>query len=423
MRAVALVLVPLLFAPLGAYADEPMAPERMVSSQEAMEYLPHVAYNSTRDEYLVVWHDKWDVVMVGQPYRRIMGRRFDRSGAPVGGIFVVSPLVDNRDRGQPAVAYDGSADRYLVVYLYDSSGSGADWDVRGRFLQGSGASAGGEFVIADTGKDEAAPEVAFSFLSNKYLVTWWTQRPTGSTVDGAIFAFGQTPGAFSIAAEAAEERVDPDVAYQPVGDNFLVAYTDGVDIYAKIVGANGTVGPEIGIAGWPDTESDPSVASCANFQYVVSWNSLVGPTDKEVYVRFLFGDGTIDGGPILIFGAAFREQHSDLACTHRDIDYLVAFEGQYSNEFGPFGIWGRRIAATKALRDEFDIRGVYIGETGDVATRPALAGGVSGWFVAWEYDRQGSTFQDIHGRVVWADEIFADGFEGGTTIHWSSTFP
>lgn len=53
----------------------------------------------------------------------------------------------------------------------------------------------------------------------------------------------------------------------------------------------------------------------------------------------------------------------------------------------------------------------------------SIAGGPVGWFVAWEHDRQGSSYQDIHGRLVWVEEIFADGFEGGTMINWSSHVP
>jgi hypothetical protein len=48
-------------------------------------------------------------------------------------------------------------------------------------------------------------------------------------------------------------------------------------------------------------------------------------------------------------------------------------------------------------------------------------GGLS-YLVAWEYDRAGTAYQDIHARLV-RPNLFADGFQSGNTVAWSQTVP
>lgn len=73
------------------------------------------------------------------------------------------------------------------------------------------------------------------------------------------------------------------------------------------------------------------------------------------------------------------------------------------------------------LAPEFGIREVNAGSTED-HTRPAVAAGkIGGFMVAWEYDRPGTSYQDIHGRGVTAP-FFTDGFESGTLSAWSASF-
>lgn len=408
-------LTTLLLLATPSLAAEAMAPEVTTSSQDRMEYLPQLAYNSLHDEYLVVWHD---LDAAASPARRILARRLDRYGRALSGTLVVSPTGDNRDRAQAAVAYDKVNDRYLLVYVFDFNGNGSDWDVRGRFLSWDALNRGSEFALGASGSNEWNPQVDYSYLSGKFLVAW-TLEPSGvnAAVRGALVTSGGMTE-FPIAASASGHRFRPDVAYQPYGDNFLVVYDSGLDVFGTIVTAAGAVGSEVAIAAWPGTESTPAVASCDNYQYVVVWQSAVGGAGNEVYARFLYGDGTIHTAPIHISGTTSNEQRPDIACIDGDIDYVVTYEQQYTN--AQYGISGRRITATQGLRPEFVIRGVGGGETG-VTFHPRVAGSEAGWLVTWEHQRQGSSYQDIHGRAVWS--LFADGFEWSGTGQWSSTMP
>jgi hypothetical protein len=56
--------------------------EVLVSGQAADEHLPRVAYNSSRDEFLVVWNDRWDFVVYPEPFQAASTGTARRSVAP-----------------------------------------------------------------------------------------------------------------------------------------------------------------------------------------------------------------------------------------------------------------------------------------------------------------------------------------------------
>ena len=117
-----------------------------------------------------------------------------------------------------------------------------------------------------------------------------------------------------------------------------------------------------------------------------------------------------------------REQKPDVTCSNESAEFLVAWESQYSSTTGPFGVDGRLVLPNRTLSPGFAVRYVYVGETTGVATTPAAVGGQQGYLVVWEHGRQGTSYQDIHGRMVWGS-LFSDGFESGNTNAWSSVFP
>ena len=110
-----------------------------------------------------------------------------------------------------------------------------------------------------------------------------------------------------------------------------------------------------------------------------------------------------------------------MTCRSGSAEFLTVWETQYSSTTGPFGIDGALVSPNGTLVPPFQVRTVYAGETG-VTTLPAAVGGQQGYLVVWEHDRQGTAFQDIHGRMVWGS-LFSDGFESGNTNAWSSVSP
>ena len=414
-RSLPLALACLLAVTSALCAEEAMAPEVTLSAQDCQEFWPAVAYNSSRDQYLVVWYED---CTAPTPHRRVLSRLLQVDGQPVdGSIVVVEPDGgDGHDRMQPAVAYDRVADRYLVVYGYDYAGDGSDWDIHGIFLAGAGnAMVGDEMTFAASGHHERAPVAAYSTISQKFMVSWHREDPVnGDSVWGATFAFGAAPTFFGVAT--AGNRSSPDLSYDPFADRFAVSYDSVTDVYGAMVDPTGGLGAETQTAATAELEFYSAVASCENWQHLVAWQAYDTPGgDYDLRARFLFGNGTYDGASFAVAGYGGDELNVDIACRFGDIDYLLVFESEWAGDV--FGIAGQRMRATKVARPYFDVRAPAGGETG-VGRHPAVAGGRTGWFAAWEHKRQGSPYSDIHGRVVW--ELFADGFEWGDTGCWSS---
>jgi len=403
------------------WADQAMGPEITVSELDNEQYMPHVAYNSLHDQYLVVWHNNWG------GSRDIYGQRLDGEGNLLTWVTISAGTYD---RAQPAVAYDEINDTYLVVWSYDFNGNGSDWELYGRLIPWNGPEPTMmEFPIESDSRSQLVSEVAFALAQQEFLVVW--NNDDGSTPLDVQGRRVSLDGSFPVnsmvsVASGTGDRTNPDIAYNLSRNEYLVTYDlAGADILATRLTAGGVVlgGGEFAIAAWPDAESRPTVAACRGGadQYFVAWQSTVGVNNNDIYGRFVTGDGVLDGAPIDFYYTSIDEQHPDVTCHTGIGEYLVVWEHQFSDTSGPFGIGGQRLTTSGVLSDHFKVRTVYIGETG-VCSRPATAAGEQGFLVAWEHDRQGTSYQDIHGRIVMLS-LFSDGFESGNTNAWSSTAP
>jgi hypothetical protein len=149
---------------------------------------PAVAYNATADEYLVVWYGDDDIDGNFEVY----AQRLDAStGAEIGiNDFRIGGGVFQDD--SPAVTYNPSADEYLVVWNGGGSGPDPEWEIYGQRLDGStGAEIGcDDFRISDTGVGWK-PAMAYNASADEYLVVWMSADGTGSVLDGAAEIYGQ----------------------------------------------------------------------------------------------------------------------------------------------------------------------------------------------------------------------------------------
>jgi hypothetical protein len=420
-----LVLGLVLLAVPVVEAQNAQSPEVVISDLPIDQYLPQVAYNSHRKEYFVVWHNVWPVQA-----RDIYGARVDHNGNLIA-QYVISSAV--KDRAQPSVAYDPQRDRYLVAWMFDSSGAGTDWDIYGRIVPWNGPSGSfPEFYINTWTSNQWTPKVEYAGTQQEFMVVWENEASgvpwylSGQRVDAATGNLVSTP--FTVVS-GSENRINHDLAYNQARNELLVVYqvvaNGGGDIYGVRMTASGAVlgGGEFGIAAWPDPEEDPTVgASRIGDTYVVAWHNVLSATDQDSYVRLVNGDGSLDGGPLLVAQTPVIEGNPDVACYPESTTCLVAWEQQYSSTVGPRGISARTVGLDHSLGAPFAPRPVFIGE--DInCYLPAIAGGSDGWLVAWEHDNDPSTpgNQNIHGVVAY--ELFADGFETGNTGRWSDVQP
>ena len=291
-----------------------------ISTIDNEKLLPAIAYNWKRQEYLVVWQNKWP------GNRDIYAQRISATGELLS-WFAVS--AGSNDRAQPSVAYDPVNDRYLVVWIYDYYGDGSDWDVYGRFIPALGPDAGlGEFAICDWKTSQWTPVVAYGRTQEEFMVVWANNQTTGvpwyisgRRIDAKTGNFPSTGSDITI-AHPSQHRINPDIAYNLKRNEYMVVWEQAAgsqDIWAlRMTGTATPVGGgEFAVAGWPDSEELPAVAACSGQdQYLVAWQSDVGTgkTDYAIYAWYLDGDGAKLGAPLVIDNTTSPEENVDIAC-------------------------------------------------------------------------------------------------------------
>ena len=118
-----------------------------------------LAYHTGRNEYLVVWTDTGDGTL--------HGRRLDTTAAVLAGAFPISPgpIV----QGYPAVAYDSHGAQYLALWqdYYEVS----DWDTYGGVVSGTGV-AGPKFTVSNAPEVQWYPALAHNSTLGEMLCVW-----------------------------------------------------------------------------------------------------------------------------------------------------------------------------------------------------------------------------------------------------------
>ena len=257
-------------------------------------YQPAVAYNWGHDEYLVVWHRER-----ASGGRDIVARRVTRHGE-LKSWFVVS--TGTGDRAQPDVAYNSTEDEYLVVWMEDVSGAGNRWAIKGRIIPWDGAGSNPELPISDhLTLSSREPSVAYdSFSDEEYLVIWnnfaveLQQTPTsvaGRRVngDGTI-----TEAAFVITADGFPHQSD--IVFINAADKYLVVW---VRVYAPPPGGTGNdiwggllyrepdgslvIGTPFSITHSTKHENRPAVSSNDEARFMVVFEYEFSDTDTDIY--------------------------------------------------------------------------------------------------------------------------------------------
>ena len=275
---------------------------------------PAVTYNSTENQYLVVWEGDHDIAPLVNNELEIWARRLSataeyvdadiRRMSDMGGSG--DPNYDARD---PDVAYNSTNNQYLIVWEGDDTATGLvndEFEIWGQRLDATlGGVGSNDFRISDMGGsgdadfDALDPAVAYNSIDNQYLVVWegdnaiagefdiHGQRLT-DTGDGV----GSNDFYLSNAGSGPNgdyyDAVNAAVAYDQYNDEYLVVWQDdelGVgefEIWGQQV--NASTGAAVGIDTrlsdmGPDGNADyiaqtPAVAysGVSNNQYLVVWS-------------------------------------------------------------------------------------------------------------------------------------------------------
>lgn len=392
-------------------------PEITISALDNEQLVPAVAYNSQHDEYLVVWQNNW----AGN--KDIYASRVSADGQIITGYAVT---FGANDRIQPAVAYDPGHDRYLIVWSYDYHGDGSDYDIVGRFFPWDGPDpAQPEFSVAGSStSSQFDPQVVFALAQQEFLVVWADSTSSGFQISiNRIFADGSgTPTGPTVLSTGALDRIKPDVAYNLARNEYLVTWSllsSSFDIWAVRLRGDAVSlgGGEFVIANDAVNEEVPTVAACHQEDlYLLLYQKLVSG-DHDVYGSVINGDGSIDPTGYLVAITGDEEIVPDVTCDATGRDFVAVWQRANAGVFDTVGALLFNLATGAA-----EVDNIATASTGEL-TGPVAAGGHGSSLVAFEADRAGTLWQDIHGVVIDHLPMFADDFETGNTNDWDITFP
>jgi len=190
---------------------------------------PHqvdLTYNLAMDQYFLAFV----VVHTGATSGNdIYGLRVGWDGSPVGSLIEIyrdDIAGERKHQNHPAVATN-EQDRYMVVWEHEYDAT--DHDIYGREYNVNGSPVGSYFTIASWTQDDTVPDVAANGASREWLVVWQRALPSGSGYSIHGFRWGSSGSGvytylFDIANWAFVEAKAPAVAADIPG--YLIVYEE-----------------------------------------------------------------------------------------------------------------------------------------------------------------------------------------------------
>jgi hypothetical protein len=311
---------------------------------------PAVAYNSLRDEFLVVWMGTHQLDNLHPHELEIFGQRVSGwNGALIGNPLRISFMGDIKDPSfrvrQPDVVYNQTRDEYLVVWTgADSAGSlvAEEFEIFGQRLVyddhdeliSKGLRTRISLMGSDGKKeyDAANPAAAYDSKKDEYLIVWDGDDNTPPLVDNENEIYGrflyyvddvliQKGGQFRISKMGPDGDKDydgfnPDVVYNSITGEYLVVW-DGTshtfykkfefEIWCRRIFEDGSldnVYPVSDMGGIFDHRYhgvEPAVTwNPENNEYLIVWwgNEYLSPGlvgEFEIFGQFVeFSDGKFE---------------------------------------------------------------------------------------------------------------------------------
>jgi hypothetical protein len=382
-----------------------------LAEEDNWKWSPAVAYAPQHDRYLVVWENIWP----GTDHHNIYGRLVGADSA-VSAEFIV--YNDTYNSLQPAVAYDSTHNRFLVVWSYDSQGNGTDNDIMGRFIPWNGPTAGETaFGIDNSRANSDKPRLAYGVTADEFLIVWKVEADAThpSYIAGGLIYADKTGKAVAISGmEAPDIRDFPDVTYNLMRNEFVAVWDDDVnrvgqdlDIHAIRLDWAGVAQPpgEFQVTTSTLNEQHPSVAACsAADQYLITWQQQVNndpkppdnSPDDNIFGRVMSGTGAM-GQIYGIEGTTLRQRYPRLSCNPTGTEFMMVWHDQYAQPVFMYGVWAAIIRPNLVVEPGFEV--VRPSDTRD-RLYPAVAYGEKTALVVWQHAREDSNYLDIWGQVV-----------------------
>jgi hypothetical protein len=349
---------------------------------------PALARDADLDRFLAAY-SSWD----GTGKGRLLGRLIYPDGSPAGDEFPIDEQ-GSYQRILSAVAYDAALRKFLVFWdLFNASSN--DSDLHGQVVNPDGSLEGWNFVVTgQAGVGERNPAAAYGATSRRTMVVWDRKHyPTDeSDVAGRLYLDGlPLGGEFPVANLGGVTESGADLAHDPVGDRFLVAWTDdrsaptsAGEVWARRFDADGNpVGDGVQVtetagASRPGDQREPAVAYNPSAQhFLVAWADD-GGEDFDVNGRIVGSDGALQGTVFPIASGGGNQEGVALACGGDPARFLALWQDDGAGEASDIrGAWLHHQGSPRLV--EF-----AVADDAGTQTLPRVAAGASGLLGIWE---------------------------------------
>jgi hypothetical protein len=297
-----------IFAQRVTAEGSPTGPNIAVWVKEDAQMDPVIAYNSADNQYLVVWNTQEDGYFSGA-----RGRRLDAAGLPLGttdkGILLAGLEV--------AVVHNSSSLEYFVTGR-DSPGSGEIHAQRVSHYMNLVNS-----VITVAPGARYPGEAAYDPDNNRYLMVYRNLTSGSEGVEGRfILSDGTVWGVpFSIASEYPQT---PQVAYDSVNGRFLVVFRSvtTTSLRGQLVSYNGNlIGDIFTIHSSPNSDANPDVTySPTKRAYVVVWRNA----SEMILAKAVSAAGEV-GHEFLVVSAGTSTGAAKIAYNSLEDEFLITW--------------------------------------------------------------------------------------------------
>ncbi len=416
-----------------------------------------MAYNSTDNEFFIIFLGRRPGPMVSMDEFEVYGQRLTTSGANIGDPILLTSVDGLGSAGgapqNRRVVYDPGANGYILVYdAQDTSLGATSVDIYGRLIAASGQPVGPTFVVDSASTSDNRPDVAVNTVDNEFLVVW--ERDTG--VDSQRSISARRFNGANAAALGETFRIDtvnrfkgnPTVAYNGDDNQYLVAWTNNSFApQVQVLAADGTgqlaqeqdyatpgfftsrseivYNPDLGEYLIVFAQSDPNEGMVSESyemfgRRISAGGNPLGPGKFKVSYsdfvdRFLRAGTNLDCGP---GGQCLEAGRPGLTYSSDNRSYVVVWSGSVS-----VGGDGDREVFVRVLpagadpapeADQIQISDMGSNSTQFIALLPSVVASADGVLAVWWGDDNANGGVDDEFEV-WGQNLslslFADGFE------------
>jgi hypothetical protein len=327
---------------------------------------------------------------------------------------------------EPAVAYDESNARYLVVWAVSvpaTSSSPAHRQIRGQFVAVGGGVQGQQLLLTVNAAADARPALANVNATNRFLVAWKGTDPVSSSSGVIVRSVSASNAAMSnfVVASASSLLVSHDETVAVGGDSrtglfagqrALLAYrsvstfagtSNTIQVRRVLVPSTGdpVVEAPVSVASTTslldDVAVSPHCGSAGRWLVVVGQSVVVGsPTMTRLFAQVVDDSGVLCGTPDTVVNNGSGDVRSPAVATRDGSEFVIT--------------WHDAAASTVKLR-----RGVVSGACGSTswawdgilapivqagaATSPAIVFARDRYLLAWQQNgagvREGARSGDV----------------------------